>query len=91
MDVLEPATIEMLEHVGNRRGKLIFEAHLPSGFVKPSSSTPHDRLERIIRAKWEKKEYADKKWREKLSRHALNQQLDAPRPSFTNANNIVRG
>ena len=72
MDVLDPASITLLERVGNSRGRLIFENKLPSSFVRPTPLTSSDTLQKIICTKWEQKAFARDNWRSILAGNVSN-------------------
>lgn len=58
LDKWQKEWIDTVSKVGNRRGNAYYEHSLDRGVTKPREGDPRDKLDRYIRNKYEKKEYA---------------------------------
>ena len=50
-----------MQLMGNSRARAVYEANLPDGFVRPQND---QALEQFIRAKYEKRKYIAKEYKE---------------------------
>ncbi|CAL8362364.1 unnamed protein product [Boreogadus saida] len=57
LDQWTPEQIQSMVDIGNRRGRLMYEAHLPESFRRPQTD---QAMEVFIRDKYERKKYYDK-------------------------------
>lgn len=59
LDSWTPEQLAMVQQIGNRRARSVYEAGLPANFRRPQTDSA---LEALIRAKYEQKKYVDKDW-----------------------------
>lgn len=57
MDLWDDHMMDFIEHMGNKRAKLFYEANLPARWVKAQATADNKEVERVIRAKYESKLY----------------------------------
>ncbi|KPI89464.1 hypothetical protein ABL78_1428 [Leptomonas seymouri] len=63
MDAWGESMLQIMEHIGNTRGRLLYEYNMPSN-ARVTGSTEVSVLERALRAKYEKKTYYNPQFEE---------------------------
>lgn len=63
MDAWEESMIQVMEHIGNTRGRVLYEYNMPQS-ARVTSSTDTLVVERALRAKYEKKTYYNPRFAE---------------------------
>lgn len=66
LDYWEESQMENVKKVGNTRAARVWEARLPSDFIRPGNKTHPRTRETFIREKYEKKRWLDKEEYEKV-------------------------
>lgn len=59
LDTWTPEQVACLQHMGNSKGRAVYEANLPDNFRRPQTDSS---LEAFIRSKYEQKKYIAKEW-----------------------------